>query len=721
MKDNLPRKVNDFRPTSLYRIFDLTIVTLLLEKRRMNINILTPLFLVLVASPVFGQSPKILDENMEVEIKELPQLNSSARETNISITPNGKTMFYMSDRGQMPWSQNYGTWHGKPRYDGDIWCSEKRGDEWGKPYALGQPVNTENGEDEPNVSPNGTKVYFQSWLDTWENDGGPYYTANLFGTSWSQPKGLGGGITEYFKKEFQKYRTYATDGMSISPDGRRFIVAAGVDYDGRLDFYMSTRPSVTAPWGKMKKLNLSTGGDERSAFWGSDGKTLFFSSSGYGGFGGLDIFKTTINDNGSHGEIVNLGSKFNTARDDYGFIMTASGKEAYFVRDGDIYQAILKDPPEELLPSPTAMVFGEVKTDKGEMQKVKITLFNKTTNEEMMYTHTFATDGKYTIYLPDASQDYFLQMSQHGEVVEEKDVILDHEELYNEIQIDFIIPTEEFVEEHPIVDKRVFDNIYFRSGSDRIEMKGMVKLNNVIKYLKEHPDVFWLITAFPDEHGNSTYNENLARRRAHVIADHLISRGVPEDRISLEHFKKAQQETVHSDTKLTRFIFNQVEISIITRSGNVNSPDAGVRAITEEKTRSIVVPEEEAHPDVEDALKSSPDNAAEYLERGYAHALEGKYSEAISDYTKAWELDPDNAEILHFRGMAKREKGDYASALQDYNKFLEMEPDNDAARFSRSQLLIKVGKESEACSELEIIESEYPELAAPFIKNYCNK
>ena len=669
-----------------------------------------------------AQAPKILDDNVEVEIKELRNLNSRARETNISITPNGQRLYYMSDRGQMPWSQPYGTWQGSMRYDGDIWFAEKTGSTWGKASCLEAPVNTSNGEDEPNVSPNGNTVTFQSWRDTWERDGGPYYSATISGGTYGQPKGLGGGITRFFENEFRKYNTYATDGASVSPDGKRFIVAAGDDYDGYLDLYMSTMGS-DGEWGYLKKLSISTSKDERSVFWGSDSKTLFFSSSGYGGFGGLDIFKTTIEDNGTFGEIVNMGSKFNTSKDDYGFILTATGEEAYFVRDGDIFQGIFKDPPPEIAPEATAMVHGTIKDGRGRVMKVQVKLVDAGTGEELHHTHTYASNGKYSIFLSDVSKEYKIAILQEGEPLEDKAFEIDKSKLYSEYKVDFVIVEKEAPFEAPIVEKKVFENIYFRNGSAVIEMKGRIKLDHVSKYLKDHETVHFQVTGFPDARGSLSFNEKLAKDRANAVGDYIVRKGVAPGRISVESFKKAQESTVHHDTKLTSYQTNRVEISIMgaprSTPGGETDDRSGMNVEPKTRAINIVVPEEELHPDMAKVLEGVPENAAEFMERGFAHAIAKKYDEAIGDYTKALELDAELNEAFHFRGMAKREKGDYAGALEDYNHFILLDPSNDLAIFSRSQLLIKLGDTTAACADLRHIQPHYPDLTAPIMKVHC--
>ncbi|MEM9984289.1 MAG: hypothetical protein AAF804_04275, partial [Bacteroidota bacterium] len=290
------------------------------------------------------RSALILDHKDKVRITPLSAVNSSARETNLSITPDGKMLYFMSLRGGQYWSQKFMTYKGDSVYDGDIWYSRKVNDHWQKPHCMPYGINSSDGEDEPHISMDGKTVYFQSWNSNWQDTGGPYYRARHERGSWRLKEGLGGGITQFFQ-----YFS-ATDGMAVSPNERIFVVAAGYGYNTPMDIYISRKTS--RGWTPCRLMSLSTPGDERSVFIAADNKTIYFASDGYRGMGGLDIFKATLRSDGSVGEVINIGAPFNTPGDDYGFILTADGSEAYFIRDGDIHFADLKDADERMKPTP---------------------------------------------------------------------------------------------------------------------------------------------------------------------------------------------------------------------------------------------------------------------------------------------------------------------------------------------------------------------------------
>ncbi len=360
--------------------------------------------------------PRILKHPSQIRLEPLHILNSPYRETNLNVTPDGQYLFFMSGRGGMPWSvANYHVYKGKPEHDGDIWYSKIISGKWQPPRALGQNINTSSGEDEPNVSPDGQTVYFQSWRNTWRRTSGPYYAASLNGSNWGVPRGLGGGITSFFAdlQDSPPWGAVATDGATMSADGNTFIVAAGKDYDGNLDLYIS-RKNAYGQWSYPTRLSVSTLGDERSPFLAGDGKTLYFASDGYGGWGGLDIFKTVINADGSHGEIVNIGAPFNTWLDDYGFTLTSSGNDAFFVREGDIYYADTKEASPEMKPSASTLLLAgkiiDAKTKKP--MQAKISIKDTQTGQIIVEGLSNAATGEYTLVIPVDKPNFAQEVTQ---------------------------------------------------------------------------------------------------------------------------------------------------------------------------------------------------------------------------------------------------------------------------------------------------------------------
>ena len=284
-----------------------------------------------------AQSYEILEHKHPINIVELPQLNTQERECNISLLPNGNSLFFMSTRAM----------RGGLGGNGDIFQSDFVNGVWQAPVALGS-INTASGEDEPTFSSDGTEMYYQSWSGDWKSMGGPYYRAEKRKGSWVKTGSIGSNISRFFNLQSQANFGYGTDGMAVSADGKLFIVACGPDYDGPMDLYYSVKNDQG--WTFPQLLGVSTTGDERSVFIAADNRTIYFSSDGMGGFGGLDIFKVRIEENGKLGDPINIGAPFNTPEDDMGFVASADGKSAFFIRNLDIYFADISALTEKIKP-----------------------------------------------------------------------------------------------------------------------------------------------------------------------------------------------------------------------------------------------------------------------------------------------------------------------------------------------------------------------------------
>jgi outer membrane protein OmpA-like peptidoglycan-associated protein len=494
-------------------------------------------------------SVKILEHRQNIEIEELTLLNSKARETNLSISPDGRYLFFMTDRGGMPWSRiSFGTWKGKPRYDGDIWYSEKRNGTWQAPKALGRNVNTSSGEDEPNISPDGQFVIYQSWAGNWGEKGGPYYEAKLSNNEWSRPVPLRSGINQFFIKQSNRFGgSLATDGVAVSPDRNTFIVAFGPDYDGDMDLFRSDL--TNGQWSYLQKMDLSTAKDERSAFLAGDGKTLFFASDGYKGMGGLDIYQTTLNPDGSHGPIVNLGSPFNTPQDDYGFIITASGDEAYFVRDGDIYYANLKGVDISFKPTPTMILSGRINQRVRVMQDVILQL-KEVSNDRIIATSKLSYSGTYSFAIPEQNGLIRIQSTSGSDFQIDTTFYLKKTGTYQEIEIppvtytlvkeksqDLGISRGEEKKPSPTLlgEARPIEvDIHFAFDETILAPVFRRQLDKLYESLKTQNGYRLKIIGHTDDKGSNGYNTNLGIRRAKVVRDYLQSLGIPGDKISID-------------------------------------------------------------------------------------------------------------------------------------------------------------------------------------------
>ncbi|TAG57210.1 MAG: hypothetical protein EAZ27_03385, partial [Cytophagales bacterium] len=137
--------------------------------------------------------------------------------------------------------------------------------------------------------------------------------------------------------------------VSISPDGKRIFIFKP-ENEGDL-FECEIKPD--GKWTQPKSLgsNINTKYRELSVTISQDGKSLYFSSNREGGFGGLDLYRSRLDENQKWGTPENLGSAVNTEYDEDAPFIDSDGKTLYFSSQGhkgiggyDIYKSVWDQP-----------------------------------------------------------------------------------------------------------------------------------------------------------------------------------------------------------------------------------------------------------------------------------------------------------------------------------------------------------------------------------------
>ncbi len=116
---------------------------------------------------------------------------------------------------------------------------------------------------------------------------------------------------------------------SLSPDGNRIFFSSDKPGGyGGFDLYVVERRGNS--WSEMINLgpDVNTSGNEVFPFIHETG-TLFFSSDGHKGLGGMDVFSVDLSTR-TWGAVTNLGEPFNSRNDDFGLVLDPDGKAGFF-------------------------------------------------------------------------------------------------------------------------------------------------------------------------------------------------------------------------------------------------------------------------------------------------------------------------------------------------------------------------------------------------------
>jgi outer membrane protein OmpA-like peptidoglycan-associated protein len=288
-----------------------------------------------------------------------------------------------------------------------------------------------------------------------------------------------------------------------------------------MDLFISFRRDGN--WTYPEKMALNTPGDERSVFFAADSRTLFFSSSGLGGFGGLDIFKTVLDSEGIPGKITNLGNAFNTEKDESGFAMNAAAVEIYFARDGDLFQVIFEHPDRRLEPLPTLLISGTISDFDGKPVEAEIRIATMNDNQTVAKARSNALSGAYSLVFHKAEKRYVKEITAGNYRKYREEIEVGDPELNSQL------------ETHDLLKRINTELIFFDLDDSFVRKSELFKLDSIAVWLYRHKNSRMLLTGHADQPGSDEYNLDLSRKRVENVKLYFEQKGIPGRIIRTRH------------------------------------------------------------------------------------------------------------------------------------------------------------------------------------------
>ncbi len=136
---------------------------------------------------------------------------------------------------------------------------------------------------------------------------------------------------------------------ALSSGGNSLLLVKRSENDNS-DIYLSKRKdNIWAPASRLDK-NINSNRNEDHASFSDDEKTIYFSSNRRGGQGGLDLYKSNLQADGTWGKAKNLGPKINSPADETAVFLIENGEKLIFSSKGhynmggyDLFYAERKD------------------------------------------------------------------------------------------------------------------------------------------------------------------------------------------------------------------------------------------------------------------------------------------------------------------------------------------------------------------------------------------
>ena len=467
--------------------------------------------------------PKILEKGKKFNVQNLG-INSEVSDFGGTIK-NGK-LYITSARNDRDSKKTYG-WNEEPFLD--IYTSNINDEgEFQTPFIIENNINTKYHEGMVSFSPDGNTMYFsrESFYEKiYERDPSTKYkisVLNLYKSvnqegQWSEAEALS-----------LNGDNYSVKNPSVSSDGATLYFASDkIGGYGNFDIYsapIDENGSVGEATNMGQKLN--TEGQEMFPFISSS-NTLYFSSNGHLGLGGLDVFFSKIVD-GKVGPVRNIGIPINGNADDFAFSINEENEEGFVssnrLVDGenmsdDIYAIKKLQPICDVLMSVTVRD-----------SKTGLILEGASISIQDIEGNIFGTKMSNT----EGVVEYIIECDIDTKIVGSK---IDYENGFTlvsgtsdeEVVAELLItPIDEII----LANKVILNPIYFDFDKSNITAQAAFELDNLVQLMTKYKSIVISAESHTDSRGSNSYNLSLSERRALSTAQYVISKGIDASRIS---------------------------------------------------------------------------------------------------------------------------------------------------------------------------------------------
>ena len=341
---------------------------------------------------------------------------------------------------------------------------------------------------------------------------------------WSEPKNLGRSInTDYWDS-----------APSIAPDGQALYFCSNRPGGyGGIDIYVAYR-NEKGYWSEAVNMGptINTAEDEQSPFIHADNRSLYFSSNGWPGFGGADLFVSRKKLDGTWSTPMNLGYPINTYENEGSIAVASNGMDAYMASDRidskgglDIYKAILAPATRA---NKTFYLKGYI-ADAVTKNSIAgdVVLVNPMDDSSTMQIKV-DSNGYFVLGLP-----YFdslgIRVNSPNHIFASTFISEDSLQYLSGTTFQF------YLAPIPVYGKSFsqnFNNVFFDLNSAKLKKKSRVELDALVTYLESAPTALVLIEGHTDSKGDSVQNKNMSDKRSESIARYLISKKIAPNRVS---------------------------------------------------------------------------------------------------------------------------------------------------------------------------------------------
>lgn len=471
------------------------------------------------------------------------RVNSRYDDLNPIVTADGSTIYF---------ARKYSINNTGGKLDPqDIWFTSLVHGQWTESKNLGPEVNTPKADNLCAVSADNTTFYF--FVQTGKHKG--YFGLRRKTSSgWTKIQSTG--------LEIENESPFLE--ASLSMNGTAFFFTArtrqNLHYNSaedERDIYVSLKQS-DGTWGRPINLgpSINSRGDEYSPFLAADGRTLYFSSNGRAGIGGVDIYMARRTGSGwtEWTQPRNLGPEINTTGFDGYLSVPASGDVAYLATSGhslgkaDLVRAVL---PADLRPEKVTIINAQIlHAQTGEPLNVCASV---NIQETGISPFAFRAYGNF-LYAVRPGREVVIEVVAPGFQPAQRTVKMTQEE--SSVATNFELDPADDVPYFPM------NPILFDEGKAELTPTARLVLDSLKTYLAEHPTIKLRVEGYTDNRGLRKSLYALSRKRVQVVHRYLVENGIDSKRIDRKALGPSFPVADNTDAEM-RSMNRRVEIRLI--------------------------------------------------------------------------------------------------------------------------------------------------------------
>jgi peptidoglycan-associated lipoprotein len=395
-----------------------------------------------------------------------------------------------------------------------------RNGKWSTPTAFKEPLNTKYNDGATSLNRKYSIMFFtRCEYDKNKVKGCQIFTTRKKGNTWDDP------VLIPFAAD-----TFTVGHPWISDDDQTLLFASDMPGGmGGRDIWMASYDKKSKSWGNPVNLGpqVNTANDELYPTLRND-STLYYSSNGHVGMGGLDLFEAKLS-GGKWGSVSNLKFPLNSESDDFGIIFEGKKERGYFTsarlggRGGaDIYQFTV--PP--ILFTITGIVYDF--DTKEPIENAKVTMVDK---DGMTYDVITDKTGSYyfdeTKFVEDNT--YNLVASANEYLNDKGTETTEGETQGKDYKKDFFLKT---TKKGPIQ----LPEILYDLNSSILRPESKDSLNGLISTLRDNPNITIELMSHTDSRGSAKSNIKLSQERAQSVVEYLISQKIDPSRLAAKGY-----------------------------------------------------------------------------------------------------------------------------------------------------------------------------------------